>query len=186
MPLYTIHELEYFSKTCLNLVVKYREILDLAHVVQISQICIDINGKYPANVPDDVAGDTCLRSMWCHFMAACAMMALARCEKEREKRFQTYQDLRHHAAAYCDAMRGRAESFEGPLREDLQGKCAHLLLFDLEAAVHLLDYDALQGIIQRAVACKDGDVMKAMADCLLRGEVKPECGLQVRPLRGFC
>jgi len=103
------------------------------------------------------------------------MAALARCEKDVEKRYQTYQNLRHHVAAYDEAMQGQAESFDEPLKHDLRGKFAHLLLFDLEATVHLLDYDALQGIIRKAILCKDGEVVKAMADCLLRGEVKPEC-----------
>jgi hypothetical protein len=105
-------------------------------------------------------------------MAVCAMVALARCEKET--RSETYMQLTEHVSAYEEAMQ-RAESFEDVLKKDLQGKLAHLLLFDLEAAVHLRQDDRLKDIIDKAVVCRDAGVLKGMADCLLRGELRPEC-----------
>ena len=170
--LYSIRELDYFSKTSLNLVIKHRETLDLAHVVRISHFCLQVNQHYPPNLTDAQAGDACLRSMWCHFLAACAMGALARCDKET--RSQTYTQLAEHVSAYGEMMQ-RADSFEDVLQKDLRGKLAHLLLFDLEAAVHLHHDDRLKDIINKAVLCKDAGVLKGMADCLLRGELRPEC-----------
>lgn len=172
-PLYTIRELDYFSKTSLNLAIAHREALDLGHVVRLSRFCLRVNEHYPADLDEAQKGDACLRSMWCHFMAVCGMTALARCDKAM--RSETYGQVTEHVSAYEEVMQGKAEEFEVALKNDLRGKFAHLLLFDLEAAVHLHQDDRLKSIIDKAVICKDAGVLKGMADCLLRGELRPEC-----------
>lgn len=75
--------------------------------------------------------------MFCNFIAATVLLALARSEENTESRLQDYLSMRHHVKSYEETLELRSEALDDISREDLQSKLSTLLVFELEGATCL-------------------------------------------------
>lgn len=135
--LFTIDELNWFCKNAYNLGLENATEWDAHHVITILECCLSIISSYPEDIPTQMAADASLRGMFCNFMAATVLLALARSEDNVESRLQHYLDMRHHVQRFQDMLESKADSLDDASREDLQTKLSTLLVFEFEAATCL-------------------------------------------------
>ncbi|KAI0601756.1 meiosis protein SPO22/ZIP4 like-domain-containing protein [Biscogniauxia sp. FL1348] len=141
---FTIDELDWFCKNAYN------------YVLRILQCCLSIISLYPKDIPAHMSADLSLRGMFCNFLAATALITLARCEDDIEVQLQNYLTMRHHIKQFDDALEASLEILNENPRHDLQTKLSTLLVFDFEGAT-----------------CKSLSTLQAMADCILRTQTVP-------------
>lgn len=177
--LFDIHELEWFSRNAYNIAVRQLSDWDARHIVRILNACIGIIEHFPSDLPSETAGDLALKALFCHFLAASALVALARSQDNREKQVDDYLKMRHHVAAFDIQMQAHGEELDSMVVKDLANKQSLLFMFDFEGAIQLNEWTELVEIIRKATACKSLVTFQGMADCLLRshaplkGELEP-------------
>ncbi len=84
-----------------------------------------------------MAADISLRGMFCHFMVATVLLALARSEDNTELRLQAYLNIRRHVQRFHQTLESKSDALDAASREDLQIKLSTLLVFDFEGATCL-------------------------------------------------
>lgn len=163
-------ELEWFCQNSYNLAIKNAQTWDPRQVVRTLDACIRVAGHFPADASSPVARDLPLRRVFCHFVNASALAALARAQDDVEQQLLDYQGVRKNVAGFETALDAYQQS-EGVSTADyrhLLKKLQTIIVFDLEAAIHLRQFSQLGEVARRAVICENADTFKAMADCLLR------------------
>jgi hypothetical protein len=178
--LFTMDELEWFSRNAYNLALKNTTIWDLRCTVRMLTACVKIINHFPQDIPSRT--ELSLKALFCHFVAASALVSLARTQDNIEKQLQDYVDLRKHVLAFDSELPEYLAQLDEQSRDDMLWKNATLLAFDFEAAIALKQWDDLGGIVQRAVPCKNIVAFQAMADSLLRART-PAQGMN--PLTWF-
>ncbi|KAI0485651.1 meiosis protein SPO22/ZIP4 like-domain-containing protein [Xylaria cf. heliscus] len=158
--LFTIEELGWFCKNAYNLGLENTMIWEARHVISILECCISIILSYPLDVSAQMATDNSLRGMFCNFMAATVLLALARSEDNTESRLQYYLSLRNHVKHFHETLESRSDAFDEASRGDLQTKLSTLL-------------DDLKSIILRAQPGQNLSAYQTMADCILRCQSAP-------------
>ncbi|KAF3349397.1 Oxalate decarboxylase oxdD [Verticillium dahliae VDG2] len=173
--LYTVKELHWFCKNSYNLGISRLGSWDLDHIIRMMQVGLAVREYYPSDIPTQEADDIRLRSTLSHFVVASAMVSVARTQDDLERQSQVYSSLRQHVVAFDTQIQERMclNKMDKLTSKDLYQKFASLLVFDLEAAVHLKLYNELSGIVRRAKQCASVETFKSMADCLLRGHAPP-------------
>ncbi|CCF34294.1 hypothetical protein CH063_06320, partial [Colletotrichum higginsianum] len=179
--LFTVKELDWFCQNAYNLGLKHSDNWDLERLVRLYNSCLAIAAHYPADIPSEAASDLAFRTMFCNFVAAAALMSLARVEDIVERQLQHYLVMRRHVKAYNEALEERAGGLDKRVKTDLTAKLATLMVFDFEAAMALKKYDALGYIIRTAKTCRDVNALKAMGDIALRGRL-PSQGVIVNEI----
>lgn len=165
-PLWTVHELDWFSKNSYNTAIKNISIWTPFNSLRMLRCCISFIEQYPPDIGETLA-DLSLRKMFCEFSAAAALASLARGEDNIEVQLQNYLDLRKHVRSFDTLFNEKSETMEEVQAEDLLQKLAVLLAFDFEAACHLKAWDDLSETILNASICKSSRAFHLMADCLL-------------------
>ncbi|KAI1165426.1 meiosis protein SPO22/ZIP4 like-domain-containing protein [Nemania serpens] len=158
---FTIDELDWFCKNAYNIGLKNVMIWEARHVVIILECCLSIILGYPSDIPAQIVADTSLRGMFCNFMVATVLLALARSEDNIEIRLQDYLSMRRHVQRFHETLESRSDALDESLRKDLQTKLSTLL-------------DDLKGIILRAQPGQSLSAYQAMADCTLRCQSIPD------------
>ncbi|KAI1112741.1 meiosis protein SPO22/ZIP4 like-domain-containing protein [Nemania sp. NC0429] len=158
---FTIDELDWFCKNAYNIGLKNVMVWEARRVVTILECCLSIISGYPSDIPAQVVADTSLRGMFCNFMVATVLLALARSEHNTEIRLQDYLGMRRHVQRFHETLESRSDALDESLRTDLQTKLSTLL-------------DDLKGIILRAQPGQSLPAYQAMADCTLRCQFIPE------------
>ncbi|KAF2968484.1 hypothetical protein GQX73_g5062 [Xylaria multiplex] len=143
---FTVEELDWFSKNAYNLGLKNVTVWEARHVVIILECCLSIISSYPPDIPAQMSADISLRGMFCSFMAATTLLAIARSEDNIELQLQDYLNMRRHVQRFHEVLELRSDSLEETSRQDLQTKLSTLLVFEFEGATSY----------------------QAMADCILR------------------
>ncbi|KAJ2995371.1 hypothetical protein NUW58_g1292 [Xylaria curta] len=156
--LFTIDELDWFCKNAYNLALENTMIWGARHVITILECCLSIMSQYPQDISAQMAADISLRGMFCNFMAATVLLALARVEDNAETRLQDYLSMRRHIQRYDEALESRSDSLDEASRDDLRAKLSTLLVFEARLGHSLLAY-------------------QAMADCILRCQAVPSLTL---------
>ncbi|KAI1295094.1 meiosis protein SPO22/ZIP4 like-domain-containing protein [Xylaria venustula] len=159
--LFTIDELNWFCKNAYNLGLENALAWEARCIIIILECCLSIISSYPPDIPAQMAADTSLRSMFCHFMAATVLLALARSEDNTEMQLQDYLNMRRHVQCFRDTLESEFDTLEEASRGDLQTKLSTLL-------------DDLKGIIIRAQPGQSLIAYQAMADCILRCQFVPD------------
>lgn len=165
-PLWTVHELDWFSKNAYNTAIKNISIWTPFNSLRMLKCCIAFIEQYPPGIGETLE-DLSLRKMFCEFSAAAALVSLARREDNIEVQLQNYLDLRKHVKNFDVLFNEKSETMEDVQSEDLLQKLAVLLAFDFEAACHLKAWDDLGETILNANICKSARAYHLMADCLL-------------------
>ncbi|XXG97783.1 hypothetical protein Hte_004096 [Hypoxylon texense] len=135
--LFTVEELNWFSKNSYNLAVKNMRIWHLRQTIRIFQCCLSIISQYPQDIPVQAASDLSLRGMFCNFLVATACTALARGEDNIETQLQDYLTMRKHVKAFDAGLEARMDTLDEVSQNDLQAKLSTLLVFDFEGAICL-------------------------------------------------
>ncbi|KAI1422777.1 meiosis protein SPO22/ZIP4 like-domain-containing protein [Xylaria sp. FL1777] len=159
--LFTIDELDWFCKNAYNLGLENALAWEARHVIAILECCLSIISSYPPDIPTQMAADTSLRGMFCNFMVATVLLALARSEDNVELRLQDYLNMRRHVQRFHEALESRSDTLDEASRNDLQTKLSTLL-------------DDLKGVILRAQPGQSLSAYQAMADCILRCQSVPD------------
>ncbi|KAI0549533.1 meiosis protein SPO22/ZIP4 like-domain-containing protein [Xylaria curta] len=158
--LFTIEELDWFCKNSYNLGLENTMAWEARHVIAMLECCLSIVSSYPPDIPAQMAADNSLRGMFCNFMAATVLLALARSEDNAESRLQDYLNMRSHVKRFHETLESRLDALDEASREDLQAKLSSLL-------------DDLKYIILRAQPGQSLSAYQAMADCILRCDSVP-------------
>jgi len=177
--LWTVPELDWFSKNSYNLAISYISSWKPHHLLRILVCCIAFIDRYPLDVAEQTSNDLSLRKMFCEFSAATALVALARGQDNRRLSLQDYVNLRKHVHNYDHLLQEKLPKMlpnDNPTKDLLQ-KLAILIAFDFEAACHLKYWDKLGEIILKAEVCGSPRVYELMADCILSIEGPSADGL---------
>jgi hypothetical protein len=166
--MFTIDELEWFSRNAYNLALKNTAAWELRCVVRMLTACVDIIGHFPTDFGSKA--DLSLKTLFSHFVVSSALVALARTQDNIEKQRQDYAIMRKHVMAFDHELPEYLPQLDETSREDMFRKHATLLAFDFEAAIALQQWEDLGSIVQRAIPCKNITVFQAMADSLLRSQ----------------
>ncbi|KAI1343855.1 meiosis protein SPO22/ZIP4 like-domain-containing protein [Xylariaceae sp. FL0016] len=135
--MFTLDELNWFSKNAYNLGLANLTSWETRQVVRILDCCLAMGACYPSDMPRGEASDLGLRTMFCHFLIAVGLIALARAEDNVEAGLQHYLVMRRHVKSFDSLLESRmGELDEGCLR-DLREKLGTLLIFEFEAAICL-------------------------------------------------
>jgi hypothetical protein len=164
---WTVPELDWFSKNSYNLAIKNISIWNPQHLLRMLVCCIFFIDHYPNTIDEHVSQDLSLRKIFCEFSASTALVALARGEDVIEKQLQHYLDLRKHVASYDILLQKNLDKLDDGPAEDLLQRLAALIGFDFEAACQLKAWDSIHEVIAKAEACKSYRVYGIMADCIL-------------------
>lgn len=175
--LWTILELEWFSKNSYNLSLKHLSVWEPQQSIRMLASCIGFIDCHPQDIGQDAHDDVTLRKMFCNFCAATTFVSIARAEENVEIQLQSYLNLRKHVTSFHHLLQKKLEKLDEEIAEDLLRKFSVLLAFDFEAACRLKDWDGLGEIILRARVCKCMKVYELMADCILSCEA---------PTQGLC
>jgi hypothetical protein len=176
--LFTVDELDWFSRNAYNLALKNTATWELRFVVRILTACANIIGHFPSDIGSKV--ELSLKTLFSHFAISSALVALARTQDNVGRQQEDYAAMRKHVMAFDNELPEYVHLDEQS-RDDMLRKHATLLAFDFEAAVALKQWDDLGGIVQRAVPCKNITAFQAMADCMLRAQA-PGQGMVLRSL----
>lgn len=168
--IFTILELQWFHKNSYNLAVTKSQSWPLTHLVRIIKACLTFLECYPSDLPIGQTTEIALTAMRCRFVAAAALLAMARTQDAVDQQLQLYLEMRHHIAAFDAALQMEAETQNETIIQDLVGKAAALFVFDFEGAVALKSWKDLAQIARKAKMCRDERIFKAMGDCLLRSK----------------
>ncbi|KAJ4405152.1 sporulation-specific protein 22 [Neurospora sp. IMI 360204] len=167
--LFTIDELEWFSRNAFNLALKHTTTWDLRCVVRLLTACVNIISHFPSDVASQV--EVTLKALFSRFIIASALISFARTQDNVKEQLEDFQLMRNHVLAFDSLVPEYLPRLDEQSREDMVRKHATLLTFDFEAAVALGQWDDLGGIVQRAVPCKSAVAYQTMADSLLRAQV---------------
>ncbi|CAJ2511272.1 Uu.00g068970.m01.CDS01 [Anthostomella pinea] len=135
--LFTVDELDWFSKNAYNLGLSNLTTWEAQHVVRIQKCCLAIIAQYPPDIPAQASKDISLRGMFCNFLAATTLIALARSEDNVELQLQRYLNMRNHIKDFDAALEAGLRGLDEDIARDLQAKLSTLLVFDFEGAVCL-------------------------------------------------
>ncbi|KAA8629884.1 hypothetical protein SMACR_04082 [Sordaria macrospora] len=167
--LFTVDELEWFSRNAYNLALKHTTTWDLRCVICLLTACVNIINHFPADVGSQV--EVTLKALFSRFIIASALTSLARTLDNVKEQLEDYQLMRKHVQAFDSQVPEYLPRLDEQSRADMVRKHATLLTFDFEAAIALGQWDDLGGIVQRAVPCKSAVAYQTMADSLLRAQV---------------
>lgn len=168
--IWTVSELEWFSKNSYNLGIKNLAHWDARHSARILTSCVSFIDYYPGDISSQVSDDLVLRRMFCEFTIATAFISLARSEDLIETQLQDYLGVRQHVKEFDKMLHERLAKLEDGPAQDLLTKLGVLLAYEFEAACRLKAWDDLREIILKAETCKTMRVYEIMADCILSCE----------------
>ncbi|KAL5345161.1 sporulation-specific protein 22 [Pseudogymnoascus australis] len=164
---WTIQELDWFSKNAYNLSLKYSAQWHPQQVLGIIQSSIKFASIYPKDIDNMTSNDVTHRHIFCDFLAVLHLVSLARAEDNIEAQLQDYLELRKHVDSFDTRLQSIMDVLEEGPQQDLLKKLATLLVFDFEAAIRLKAWDDLTEVILKADCCKSMDIYEKMSDMLL-------------------
>lgn len=168
--LWTIPELNWYSKNAYNLAIKHISTWAPRYTLRMLTCCIAFIDCYPKDINEQIAEDLSLRKLFCEFSAGTALVVLARGEDNIENQLQCYLNLRKHVSNFDTLLQDKLEKMEEGPAQDLLQKLSILLAFDFEAACQLKAWDDLSSVVLKAEICKSMRVYELMADCILSAE----------------
>ncbi|KFY45185.1 hypothetical protein V494_01110 [Pseudogymnoascus sp. VKM F-4513 (FW-928)] len=165
--MWTVQELDWFSKNAYNLALKYSTKWHSEQVLRLIQSCIKFAGTYPKDVDNTTSNDVTHRHIFCDFLAVILLVSLARAQDNIETQLQDYLEMRKHVDSFDTRLQSIIDGLEEGPQQDLLKKLATLLVFDFEAAIRLKAWNDLTEIILKADCCKSMNIYEKMSDMLL-------------------
>ena len=132
-----MQELDWFCKNAYNISLENISSWPPATVVRLTRCCLAMISRYPPDIGEEALGDIALRRIFCNFVAAAALLAMARREDNVELQLQNYLEMRRHIAEFDSEFEERLTNLDNMCQKDLQLKLGTLLVFDFEGAISL-------------------------------------------------
>ncbi|KAK4995491.1 sporulation-specific protein 22 [Elasticomyces elasticus] len=116
----------------------------------------------------DPAEDPSLRLLFCHFLCATALIALARSEDNTENSLQHYLNCRKHISTFHQLLgeQLQADGLSDDAKQDLKAKNFELLKFDLEAVLRLERWEELDRVLEECLQQDNVDHLETLADLI--------------------
>lgn len=168
--LFTIDELDWFSRNCYNLSLKVCHSWPPKQTLRVLQAALKLIDIYPADLEPAILADLSLRRLFCDFVLCSVCVHLARNEDDVESQLQHYLLVRHSVSDWRSHRPHQESRLEGGAQYDLALKYKTLLAYDFEAAARLNSWDDLSKIIAEYQDCKDIQVFAKLADIVLASE----------------
>ncbi|TVY49609.1 hypothetical protein LOCC1_G000373 [Lachnellula occidentalis] len=148
--LWSIPELNWYSKNSYNLALQHISTWPLRSSLRMLTCCVAFIDHYPEDINEQIVEDLSLRKMFCVFSAGTALVVLARGEDNREQSMQDYLNLRKHVSSFDELLQDKLEKLEEGPAQDLLQKLSILLAFDFEAACQLKAWVDLPSVVVKA------------------------------------
>ncbi|KAF3046826.1 hypothetical protein E8E11_007311 [Didymella keratinophila] len=167
--LFTLIELEWFSKSSYNFSLKHCAEIPPQNTVRLLNVCAGFINLLREQEKDQsaAAADLTLRLAFCEFLAACTYITLARAEDNQETFLQHYLEARKHCQLFRRATLDGANKLSGAAQDDILSKQLQVLKLELEAALKLQKWDDLEGLFEQCWNCKSADRYETLADLVL-------------------
>ncbi|KAK3064561.1 hypothetical protein LTS18_006048 [Coniosporium uncinatum] len=177
-------ELDWFSKNAYNLSLHHLADMHPLHLARLLESCtgfIDLlllrhrpgttdpshlpssTKAYNANTTVDTNSNPeqeslHLRRTFCHFLASCVHVTLARADDVLESSLQSYLAVRKHSRTFRDALPAQlaSTSLDVSAKEDLVRKGGVVLRFEVEAGLRLEAWDDVLMLFDEALEQKHG------------------------------
>ncbi|KAF8454550.1 meiosis protein SPO22/ZIP4 like-domain-containing protein [Terfezia claveryi] len=144
--LFTVKELEWFSRTSYNLSLRSIEEWHLTTSIRIVSTCLRFLELYPDDIDAPTHGAISLKAIYCHFLSASLGVQISREEDNTNIRVQRYFEVKQQTQAFRVKRQALRDDLAQEVLWDLRDKHATLLLYEFEACVHLKDWDYLSTI----------------------------------------
>ena len=171
---FTINELDWFSRNCYNLSLKICGIWPPQYTLRLMQAAVKFIDIYPSDLEPAVLADLSLRRLFCNFVLCSLSVHLARTEDNYESQLQHYLSSRRFVAEWRSHLPDQLSRLEGGARSDLIYKHATLISYDFEAAARLKAWDDFEKIIAECQSCDNIKVYAILADIVLACEAPTE------------
>ncbi|KAJ4319655.1 sporulation-specific protein 22 [Neodidymelliopsis sp. IMI 364377] len=165
--LFTVQELEWFSRNSYNLSLKHCAEIPPKSLVRLLGVCVEFIGLLRQQEQSTTPEDLDLRLAFCDFLAACTYTTLARAEDSQEASLQYYLEARNRCQEF------RRVAFEGPnklsgaAQDDILSKQLQVIKLELEAALKLQRWDDLDELFEQCWNYKSSDRYETLADLVL-------------------
>lgn len=160
-------ELQWWMKNSYNIAVKHCGQLHPEHLVRMLRVSKKLMESYPND--DGSMHNDCLkrRSLLCHFLAASALIVLARSHTEgSEEQLQSYLEARREINNFV-TVHPYVDLENDDDRHMIMFRLLDMLKFDLECIINLQQWDQLEIALQSCLNLKDVDRWDALADIAL-------------------
>ncbi|KAG5953019.1 hypothetical protein E4U53_007190 [Claviceps sorghi] len=173
---FTVNEVNWFYRNSYNLGILTSSEWQPQFTVRVLNACLTFITCYPADsvVSHTKAAELALTTMRCHFAISASLLKQARIDNDSPSRLRHYQMMRHHIAEFGTILHTKPLCSDAHAHHDLKIKYTTLLVYDLEAAIHLSHFTELRSIINLQKPFGDTQGYKAMGDLLLQSSTPPE------------
>ena len=172
--LFTINELDWFSRNCYNLSLKVCHVWPPDQTLRVVKAALRFIDMYPADLDAAVVADLSLRRLFCNFVLCSLYVYLARNEDDVEPQLQHYLSARHCIANWRSHLPKKMSQLQGGARADLASKHATLIAYDFEAAARLKSWQDFDSMIVECQECENVKVYAILADIILASEAPSE------------
>ncbi|KAK4996267.1 sporulation-specific protein 22 [Elasticomyces elasticus] len=161
-------ELQWFSKQAYNTSLKYCVEMRPEHLVRMLSAGIKFIDLLRKETSLHPAEDPSLRLLFCHFLCATALTALARSEDNTENSLQHYLNCRKHISTFHQLLEEQfqADGLSDDAKQDLKAKNFELLKFDLEAVLRLERWEELDRVLEKCLQQDNVDHLETLADLI--------------------
>ncbi|KAG5919793.1 hypothetical protein E4U42_006422 [Claviceps africana] len=172
---FTMNELDWFYRNSYNLGILTSSEWQTQFTVRTLNACLTFITCYAVDsaVSHTKSAELALTTLRCHFAISASLLKQARIDDDSPSRLHHYQVMRHHIAEYGNTLHTTPLSSDARTHHDLKMKYTTLLVYDLEAAIHLSHFTELRSIINLQKAFGNVQAYKAMGDLLLQSSTPP-------------
>jgi tetratricopeptide (TPR) repeat protein len=166
---FDLKELEWFSRTSYNLAVEHCGAASPQHTVILAESCAQLVEALIRDAPSARHDELRLRQTSCEWLILCAHLAIARTEDNIEKSAQSYLELRKHGKIFRELLPSiiEQETMDSTVQEMLMRNHCHVIKFELEAALHLHQWDEMQALFEQCWKYEDPQQWDTLADLVL-------------------
>jgi hypothetical protein len=160
-------EIQWWTKNAYNTAVKHCCQIHPEHFVRMLRVCTQLAAVYPRDDSPMHIGDLERRALLCRFLAASALVVLARSYlDESEKQLQSYLEARREIAQFMSAYQQLAQRNAAEKTKTLS-RAFDMLKFDLECVMNLRQWDQLHDALQACLKLEGIDRWDTLADIAL-------------------
>ncbi|KAI1139503.1 SPO22-domain-containing protein [Hypoxylon sp. FL0543] len=177
--LFTVQELDWFCKNTYNLGLKNIRIWQPKQSLRIFRCCLSIISQYPKDITAQAADDLSLRAMFCHFLIATVLIALARAEDNIETQFQDYLEMRNHIKGFDTVLEARLDSLDEAMAD---------CILRAESVPGQVLYSTLRKIINQIFSLEqfDNEKLAKYLRCLLKVTLGSEPEFPLKIMEDIC
>lgn len=160
-------ELQWWTKNAYNTALRYCTQIHPEHLIRMLRVCTQLMAIYPRDDDPMHIDDLQHRLMICHFLAATALIVLARSHLEdSEERLQSYLEARGEIATFMSAYQQLVQEDRAEKDKTLR-RVLDMLKFDIECVINLRQWDQLDETLKACLKLDGIDRWDTLADLAL-------------------